>query len=86
MSDVSDRYLRLNDAFAAKITAVPADAWDNPTPCKGWNARDIVRHVISTQGMFLGFVGLELGDITGGRPSSGRRRRGATPRLPRAQP
>jgi len=63
MSEVSDRYLRLSDAFAAKIAAVPADAWENSTSCEGWNARDVVRHVVSTQGMFLGFVGLALGEI-----------------------
>ena len=63
MSEISDRYRRLTDAFAAKVAAVPADKWDTPSHCPGWNARDIVRHVITTQGMFLGFVGRDLGDI-----------------------
>jgi uncharacterized protein (TIGR03086 family) len=63
MSEVADRYRRLTDAFAAKVAAVPADTWEHPSPCDGWTARDIVRHVIATQAMFVGFVGLELGAI-----------------------
>jgi uncharacterized protein (TIGR03086 family) len=63
MSEISRRYRRLSDAFAAKIAAVPSNAWANPSPCADWTARDVVAHVISTQGMFLGFVGKELGDI-----------------------
>ncbi|HEY8544376.1 MAG TPA: TIGR03086 family metal-binding protein [Acidimicrobiales bacterium] len=63
MSEIADRYRRLSDAFAAKVAAVPADAWSKPTPCDGWTARDLVRHVIDTQGMFLRFVGRSLGDI-----------------------
>jgi uncharacterized protein (TIGR03086 family) len=63
MSEVSERYQRLSDAFAAKIAEVPADAWDKPTPCPDWTARDLVQHVVDTQGMFLGFVGKELGGI-----------------------
>ena len=63
MTEISERYDRLATALADKIAAVPADAWENPSPCEGWTARDVVRHVVSTQGMFLGFIGRELGDI-----------------------
>ena len=63
MTEVSERYRRLADAMADKIAAVPADRWTSPTPCDEWVARDLVRHVVSTQRMFLGFVGEELGDI-----------------------
>jgi len=63
MSEIADRYRRLSEAFAAKVAAVPADRWDNPSPCDEWTARDVVRHVVETQGTFLGFVGRELGDI-----------------------
>src|SRR5437588_9879818 len=63
MSEVSERYARLADAFAAKIAAVPADRWDSQSPCPDWQARDVVGHVVGTQGMFLGFVGQEQGDI-----------------------
>ena len=63
MSEVSERYARLAGAFKAKAAAVPEEAWNNPSPCEGWTARDVVRHVVATQGMFLGFVGRQPGDI-----------------------
>ena len=63
MSEISERYQRLSDAFAAKVAAVPPGGWDRPTPCDGWTTRALVGHVIDTQGMFLGFVGRELGEI-----------------------
>ena len=63
MSDVSDRYNRLAGAFAAKVAAVPNDRWASPSPCEGWTARDLVRHIVDSHGMFLGFIGEELGAI-----------------------
>ncbi|MEY2476530.1 MAG: hypothetical protein QOG87_1845 [Actinomycetota bacterium] len=63
MSEVSERYKRLSDAFAAKVAAVPDDQWGNQSPCEDWKARDVVAHMVQTQGMFLGFIGKELGDI-----------------------
>jgi uncharacterized protein (TIGR03086 family) len=63
MSEISERYKRLGDAFAEKIAAAPPDSWASPSPCQDWTARDVVAHVVQTQGMFLGFVGKELGDI-----------------------
>src|SRR2546421_6287276 len=63
MTEVSERYARLSGAFAEKIAAVAADAWERPSPCEGWSARDVVRHVIQTQGMFLGFVGQQQGEL-----------------------
>jgi uncharacterized protein (TIGR03086 family) len=63
MSEVSERYGRLAGAFTAKVAAVPPDAWDRPSPCEGWTARDVVHHVVSTEGMFLGFVGRSPGEV-----------------------
>jgi uncharacterized protein (TIGR03086 family) len=63
MTEVSKRYRRLSDAFAAKIAAVPPSAWDAPTPCTDWTARDLVGHVVSTQGLILGLVGRTAGHI-----------------------
>jgi uncharacterized protein (TIGR03086 family) len=61
MTEISTRYTRLADAFAEKVAAVPDDAWTNQSPCDEWNARDVVQHVVSTQGTFLGLVGREVG-------------------------
>jgi uncharacterized protein (TIGR03086 family) len=63
MSETSQRYARVADAFAARIIAVPADAWDNPSPCEGWTARDVVRHVIEATEAFLKRADHPLGDI-----------------------
>lgn len=65
MTEISERYARRAAAFADKVAAVPEDAWSKPSPCEEWMARDIVRHVVDSQGMFLGFVGREPGE----RPS-----------------
>jgi uncharacterized protein (TIGR03086 family) len=63
MTEISERYRRLSDAFAAKVAAVPAERWDAKTPCPEWKARDLVQHMVDTQGMFLGFIDQKLGDI-----------------------
>lgn len=63
MSEISNRYARLAARFAATVAAVPDDRWNAPSPCEDWTARDVLRHVVDTQGLFLGFVGRELGDV-----------------------
>lgn len=63
MSEISERYHRLADEVAAKVAAVPDDRWESPSPCEVWTARDVVRHVVESQGRFLGLVGRELGGI-----------------------
>ncbi|MEA3216521.1 MAG: hypothetical protein QOJ19_2677 [Acidimicrobiia bacterium] len=63
MTETSERYARLSGDFAAKIRDVPPSRWSNPSPCEDWTARDVVRHAVDAHGMFLGFVGRQLGDI-----------------------
>ena len=63
MTEISERYARLSDAFAAKIALVPEARWSDQSPCAEWTALDVVKHVISSQGTFLGFVGQEMGDL-----------------------
>jgi uncharacterized protein (TIGR03086 family) len=62
MSEISERYARLADTFAAKIAAVPPDRWSARTPCENWTVRELVEHVVSSQSVFLGFVGQSVGD------------------------
>jgi uncharacterized protein (TIGR03086 family) len=64
MSDVADRYRKLAAEMTERIAAVPDDRWESPTPCEGWTARDLVRHLAETPGMFFGLV--ELLAPTGG--------------------
>ena len=42
----SERFRRVAGRFSDRADQVPVDAWDNPSPCEGWTARDIVRHLI----------------------------------------
>ena len=60
MSEISERYARRASAFAEKVAAVSDDQWAAPSPCAGWTAKDVVAHVVDSQGMFLGFVGREM--------------------------
>ncbi|HVF74774.1 MAG TPA: TIGR03086 family metal-binding protein [Acidimicrobiales bacterium] len=54
MSEIADRYRNVAQQFTDRLTAVPDDAWDNPAPCEGWVARDVVRHLVDTASFFLG--------------------------------
>jgi len=63
MSEISDRYRRLSDAFAAKVAAVPADGWDGATPDDEWTVRDLVSHVAKTPSLFFGFIGKDAPDV-----------------------
>ena len=60
MSEVADRYRKVAAAFTERVRAVPADAWDNPAPCEGWVARDVVRHLTEwVPALFFGTWGIE---------------------------
>jgi len=56
MTEISENYRRLSDAFAAKVAAVPAGGWDAKTPCEEWTVRDLVKHVAETPSMFFGLI------------------------------
>jgi uncharacterized protein (TIGR03086 family) len=49
MSEVIDRYTKLADEFGKRVDAAPDDAWDKPSPCPEWKARDVVKHVTDIQ-------------------------------------
>lgn len=59
MSEIADRFRRLSGDFTARVTAVPPGAWANPSPCEGWTARDVVRHMVHNVGHFFTLVGME---------------------------
>jgi uncharacterized protein (TIGR03086 family) len=60
VSEISERYRKVAGLFTVRARAVPDDAWDNPAPCEGWVARDVVRHMVEWMpGMFLTSVGLD---------------------------
>jgi uncharacterized protein (TIGR03086 family) len=53
MSEIADRYRNVAGGFTSRVAAVPATAWDNPSPCEGWVARDVVRHLVEWVPPFL---------------------------------
>jgi uncharacterized protein (TIGR03086 family) len=56
-SAVADRYRRVAAGFTATAIAVAPDAWDDPAPCDGWVARDVVRHLVEWFPAFLTTAG-----------------------------
>lgn len=60
MSDAAERYRKVAAAFTERVQAVPAGAWDAPTPCEGWVARDVVRHLVEwLPAFFFGTWGID---------------------------
>ena len=50
----ADRYRTIAAGFSARVDAVAPDEWDNPAPCEGWRARDVVGHLVDwLPGIFL---------------------------------
>jgi uncharacterized protein (TIGR03086 family) len=53
VTEISDRFHQLAEAFSATLSSVPADRWTAPSPNEGWSASDTVAHVVETQRDFL---------------------------------
>jgi uncharacterized protein (TIGR03086 family) len=66
MSEIAERYRRVAGRFTARVNEVPDDAWDNPAPCAGWVARDVVRHLVD---WFPAFLAAADGPALPARPS-----------------
>jgi uncharacterized protein (TIGR03086 family) len=60
MSDIAERYARITGDFTERVRAVHAEAWDNPSPCEGWTARDIVGHLTDWITAFFSSQGVEF--------------------------
>ncbi len=66
MTEIADRFRRVADGMTRTIAAVPGDGWANPSPCAGWDGRDVVRHLVAWlpgPGFLLGAFGIETGPI-----------------------
>ncbi len=49
----SERFRRVAGRFSDRVNDVSASAWNNPAPCDGWVARDVVRHLVTWIPSFL---------------------------------
>src|SRR3954449_4087169 len=58
MNEIIERFERITGQFTDRVRAVPADAWDNPSPCEGWTARDVVGHLTEWIPEFFGAQGV----------------------------
>jgi uncharacterized protein (TIGR03086 family) len=61
VTEVSERYRKVAGQFTRRAREVPDGAWDNPAPCEGWVARDVVRHLVEwVPDFFANNAALEL--------------------------
>jgi uncharacterized protein (TIGR03086 family) len=66
MTEIADRFRRVAADFTLVVDAVDGHAWSNPSPCAGWTARDVVRHLVEWipgPGFLLGSFGIDTGPI-----------------------
>ncbi|MBK5222181.1 MAG: maleylpyruvate isomerase family mycothiol-dependent enzyme [Acidimicrobiia bacterium] len=56
----AERYATANGPLTDLIDNLPADDWERDSPCDGWTARDVLRHMIETQRQFLADHDVEL--------------------------
>ena len=40
-----ERWSAVADTFNERVAGVPEGRWDDPAPCEGWVARDVVQHL-----------------------------------------
>jgi uncharacterized protein (TIGR03086 family) len=46
MTSAADEHRSIAGVFTDRVRGVAPGAWDNPAPCAGWVARDVVRHLV----------------------------------------
>ena len=57
MSEIAERYGRVADGFTERARHMTPATWELPTPCEGWVARDVVRHLVEWIPAFLAAAG-----------------------------
>lgn len=56
-SDAAARFRRVAGEFSKRAEAVTAGGWSRPSPCDGWEARDVVRHLVEWVPAFFADAG-----------------------------
>lgn len=62
MTEILERYERITRQFTERVQGVSADAWDHPSPCEGWRARDVVGHLTTWITEIFGAQGVSFPD------------------------
>jgi uncharacterized protein (TIGR03086 family) len=61
MATAAEEHRTIAGVFTDRVHGVAAGAWENPAPCDGWVARDVVRHLLEWFPAFLSSgAGVEL--------------------------
>jgi uncharacterized protein (TIGR03086 family) len=53
VTEIGDRYRRRAAAFETLVAGVAPERWSDPSPCDGWQARDVVAHVVGFSAQVL---------------------------------
>lgn len=53
MTAAAEEHRTVSAVFTDRVNGVAPGAWDNPAPCEGWVARDVVRHLVEWFPAFL---------------------------------
>ena len=60
MTDIAARYRNAAEGLRRRVAAVPEGEWSRPSPCEGWTALDVLRHVLDTHRGMPARAGIEL--------------------------
>ncbi|MDT4962579.1 MAG: hypothetical protein QOF87_2226 [Pseudonocardiales bacterium] len=61
MTAAAEDHRTIAGVFTDRVCGVEPGAWENPAPCDGWAARDVVRHLVEWFPAFLSSsAGVEL--------------------------
>lgn len=64
----ADRYDLVSSQFDRLVRDVPAERWGAPSPCDGWSAEDVLRHVVDTERELFERMGFTAPDVDGLAP------------------
>lgn len=83
MADLNDVHRKALDATGKVLAGVTSDQWSSPTPCEGWDVRELTNHVVAGNywaaelgaGKTIEDVGSALdGDVLGTDPAASYRK------------
>lgn len=61
MSETAEHFRTVAAGMTARVEQVDGDGWESTSPCEGWVARDIIRHLTEwVPGFLQGGAGIEL--------------------------